>query len=100
MKFYIKFKLIFSDVAENNNEYIVLKNNQPTAVVISVQEYKNIQEKIARFENFLEKIEEIQLLKTAETRDTNSSIPFDDFIKSEGISIKDIEKLVESVEIE
>jgi hypothetical protein len=28
-----KASRIFTDVAENNNEYIVLKNNQPTAVV-------------------------------------------------------------------
>ena len=27
---------IFNDVAQNNSEYIVLKNNQPTAVLISV----------------------------------------------------------------
>ena len=31
---------IFNDVAKNNKGYIVLKNNQPTAVVISIQEYK------------------------------------------------------------
>lgn len=34
---------IFSDVAENNSEYIVLKNNQPTAVLVSVKEYKETQ---------------------------------------------------------
>ena len=27
-------------IAENDNEYIVLKNNQPTAVLMSVKEYK------------------------------------------------------------
>lgn len=31
---------IFNDVAQNNSEYIVLKNNQPTAVLISLS--KNI----------------------------------------------------------
>ena len=48
---------IFSDVADNNREYVVLKNNQPTAVVISVQEYKDTQKKVAMLEEILEKIE-------------------------------------------
>lgn len=34
---------IFNDVAQNNSEYIVLKNNQPTAVLISVKEYQDTQ---------------------------------------------------------
>ena len=37
---------IFNDVAENDHEYIVLKNNQPTAVLISLKEYKESQKKI------------------------------------------------------
>ena len=39
---------IFNDVAENNHEYIILKNNQPTAVLVSVKEYRDTQEKIVR----------------------------------------------------
>ena len=57
---------IFNDVAENNKEYIVLKNNQPTAVLLSVKEYRDTQEKIAKLEAFLEKIENMRLLKLAE----------------------------------
>ena len=41
---------IFSDVAENNNEYIVLKNNQPTAVVMSIKEYVETQKKVSKLE--------------------------------------------------
>ena len=37
---------IFSDVAVNNHEHIVLKNNQPTAVLLSVKEYRDTQEKV------------------------------------------------------
>ena len=36
---------IFNDVAENNHEYIVLRNNQPTAVLLSAKEYKATLEK-------------------------------------------------------
>ena len=35
---------IFSDVAENDKEYIVLKNNQPIALLLSIKEYRKIQE--------------------------------------------------------
>ena len=47
---------IFSDVYENDNEYIVLKNNQPTAVVISVNQYKETQRRIERLEKMLEEL--------------------------------------------
>ena len=91
---------IFSDVYENNSEYIVLKNNQPTAVVISVQEYKETQKKIAYLEKILEKVENMRLLKLAESRKDDIFIPFEDFVAEEGYSMEDLEKLAERVEIE
>ncbi|MDD6797160.1 MAG: type II toxin-antitoxin system Phd/YefM family antitoxin [Bacteroides sp.] len=48
---------IFNDVHNNNSEYIVMKNNQPTAVVISVDAYREMQEKIARLEAYKNRIE-------------------------------------------
>ena len=33
---------IFEDVKNNNAEYIVLKNNQPTALVISIDNYREM----------------------------------------------------------
>lgn len=48
---------IFNDVYNNNSEYIVMKNNQPTAVVISVEAYKEMQEKIARLETYKKLVE-------------------------------------------
>lgn len=54
---------IFSDVYENDNEYVVLKNNQPTAVVISVNQYKATQRRIERLEKILEefiRLEDVQ----------------------------------------
>ena len=91
---------IFSDVAKNNSEYIVLKNNQPTAVLISLQEYKDAQEKVARLERLLEKMENIRLLKLAEARATDKSSSFESFVEEEGFSMADIEELSESVEFE
>lgn len=91
---------IFNDVAENNKEYIVLKNNQPTAVLISMQEYKEVQEKISKLENLLERLENIRLLKTAESRANDKGTSFEKFVEEEGFSMKELEELSESVEFE
>ena len=91
---------IFNDVVENNNEYIVLKNNQPTAVLLSVKEYRDIQEKVAKLENLLEKIENIRLLKMAENRANDNTVPFEAFVNEQGFSMEELEEISESVELE
>lgn len=91
---------IFNDVAENNNEYIVLKNNQPTAVLLSVKEYRDTQEKVAKLEAILEKIENIRLLKLAEIRANDNTSSFETFVNDQGFSMEELEELSESVEFE
>ena len=91
---------IFNDVAENNNEYIVLKNNQPTAVLVSVKEYRDIQEKVVMLERMLEKIENIRLLKLAESRRNDNTTSFESFVNEQGYSMEGLEELSESVEFE
>lgn len=91
---------IFNDVAENNNEYIVLKNNQPTAVLLSVKEYRDTQEKVAKLEALLEKIENIRLLKLAESRANDNTSSFEAFVDEQGFLMEELEELSESVEFE
>lgn len=91
---------IFSDVAENDHEYIVLKNNQPTAVLLSVKEYRNTQKKLARLEELLEKIENIRLLKLAENRANDNTSSFESFVQEQGFSMEELEEISESVEFE
>lgn len=91
---------IFNDVTENNNEYIVLKNNQPIAVLLSVKEYRDSQEKIAKLEALMEKIENMRLLKLAESRSNSNTTSFESFVNEQGISMEELEKLSEDVEIE
>ena len=91
---------IFSDVAKNDKEYIVLKNNQPTAVVISIKEYKDTQEKIAKCEKLLEKMEEVRLMRLAENRTCSATSSFVEFVEEQGFSIEELEALEEDVEIE
>jgi len=91
---------IFSDVYQNNTEYIVLKNNQPTAVVLSVAQYKETQRKVAQLERILDMMENMRLLKVAESRKDNGYIDFEDLVAEEGFSMEELEKLSESVEFE
>ncbi|MBD5503749.1 MAG: type II toxin-antitoxin system Phd/YefM family antitoxin [Lachnospiraceae bacterium] len=91
---------IFNDVAENNNEYIILKNNQPTAVLLSIKEYRDTQEKVSKLEKLLEKIENIRLLKLAESRADDNTTSFETFVNEQGFSMEELEELSESVELD
>jgi prevent-host-death family protein len=91
---------IFNDVAENNNEYVVLKNNQPTAVLLSVKDYRETQEKAHKLEMLLERIENIRLLKIAESRAKDNTSSFKAFVEEQGYSMEELEELSESVEFE
>lgn len=95
---------IFDDVRNNNHEYIILKNNQPTAILLSLEMYRDITDKATKMETLLEKIEEIRLLKLAEHRmksfDQEATIDHDDLAREMGFDPAEIEKDCESVDIE
>lgn len=91
---------IFNDVEKNNNEYIILKNNQPTAVLISLKEYRDTQEKVAKLERLLETVENMRLLKLAESRSNSDTISFEAFVAEEGCSMDELRELAEDVEFE
>jgi prevent-host-death family protein len=91
---------IFADVFENNNEYIILKNNQPTAVLVSIKEYRDMQNKIAAVEKFMEDVENMRLLKMADSRKDSPAVDFEEFITSEGFTMDGLRELAESVEFE
>ncbi len=95
---------IFDDVKNKNSEYIVLKNNQPTAMLVSMKTYKELIKKAVKMEALLEKMEDIRLLKIAESRmenfDFKNTIDHDDFVRDMGFDPAEIEKDCESVEIE
>ena len=95
-----KANKIFKDISENDQEYVVLKNNKPAAVVISVNEYEKKNERIKRLEAIVEKIMDLHLLYEARTRHTEDAVPFDEVVKEEGISMEELEILAESVDIE
>ena len=95
-----KASKIFIFLSENNNEYIILKNNQPTAVLVSIKEYRETQEKVAKLEKLLEKIENMRLLQLAESRANCEATSFEKFVSEQGFSMEELEELSESVEFE
>lgn len=99
-----KTSKIFDDVKNKNTEYIVLKNNQPTAIIVSMESYRELVTKAAKMEALLEKIEETRLLKLAESRiknfDSKTAIDFEDFVREQGFDINEIIADADSVKIE
>ena len=91
---------IFSDVEKNNKEYIVLKNNQPTAVVLSMKEYKKTQEMLAKLEKLLDKAENVYLMQLASGRSSSRFEDFESFAEKQGFSMRELEEMSESVDIE
>ena len=91
---------ICSDVEDNNSEYVILKNDRPSAVIISIKEYKDAQQKIEMLEKILNKIEDMRLARLAEKRKASPMSPFEELVKEEGLTMEELEALAESVELE
>ena len=95
---------IFEDIKKNRNGYVVLKNNQPSAVLISIDEYSEIVEKAKKMELLLEKVDEYHLIKSAlevsKTYKEQEAHGFESVLAELGISEKEINDLEDSVEIE
>lgn len=91
---------IFTDVANNDNEYIVLRNNKPTAIVISVKTYESTLDKLNKFEQIFEELENLKLLRMAQSRKGDNYTTFESLIEKEGFTLDEIKKLSESVEFE
>lgn len=93
---------IFDDVKNNHTEYIVLKNNQPTALVISIDSYRELADKASKMELLLDKIEEKRLFAVATERTsvTYETTDFDDVIAEFGFTEEEIYNGMDDVEFE
>ncbi len=91
---------IFADVAENNHEYIVLKNNQPTAVIVSVKEYQKIQEKVAAYEKLMEHLENIRLHKQTGGVAKEPGSDFEELVAESRLTEEELEALAECMDLE
>lgn len=91
---------IFTDVQENNSEYIILKNNRPAAVLLSLKEYESLSGKSEKLDTLMEMVENVELLALAEASVDSPTVPFEEVLKKEGIEKEELERLAESVEFE
>ncbi|MBR0365605.1 MAG: type II toxin-antitoxin system Phd/YefM family antitoxin [Clostridia bacterium] len=93
---------IFDDVKNNNREYIVLKNNQPTALVVSIDSYREMADKALKLDRLLDKIEESRLLAIANERASApyETTDFDDVISEFGFKKDEIYNGADDVEFE
>lgn len=83
-----------------DNFILVIKNNRPIAVVMSISEYKSNLESLKRTEAILEKLEELKLLKAANEHEDDNSSDFAEFITEPGYSYEALERLAENIDIE
>lgn len=85
---------IIQKVGKDKEQYIVVKNNKPEAVILSVEEYMEL----------MEAKEDLQLLQLADSRMKNyvpeETASHDDVLKRYNIKEENLDKLMETVEIE
>jgi len=89
-----KASKVIQNVESNKEQYIVVKNNKPQAIIMSIEEYSDLQ-KLR---------EEYELLKLAAQRVSESNDAeyrsIDDVMKDLDIDEKDLEDLEDDVDIE
>lgn len=85
---------IIQNVGKNKEQYIVVKNNKPEAVIISVEEYIEL----------MEAKENLELLQMAESRMKNyaqeATFSHDEVLNRYNIKEEKLDELMETVEIE
>lgn len=89
-----KASKVIQDVEKNKDQYIVVKNNRPQAVILSIDEYNTL----------METREELELLLLATKRfsenDSEKYTSMKNVLEEMGVSDSEIDELAESVEIE
>lgn len=85
---------VVNDVEKNKEQYIVVKNNKPQAIIISIDEYMDLME--AR--------EELDLFMLAQERigkgSEKESIEFNEVLSDLGISMDELDDIKDNVELE
>jgi len=99
-----KVSKVVQNVVEEGREYIIVKNNEPQAVLISVNDYTQLMNDHERVKHLEEELENLELLLIAEERLKNARPA--DFVeenvvfKELGVSSSEVRELIDKVEIE
>lgn len=85
---------IIQKVEKDKEKYIVVKNNKPEAVILSVEEYDEL----------METKEDLELLQMSNSRiknyDPEETVSHEDVLKRYNIDEKKLDELMENVEID
>jgi PHD/YefM family antitoxin component YafN of YafNO toxin-antitoxin module len=75
---------VFQNVIDNGAEYIVLKNNQPKAILLSIDTYKQMQEDASRYKTIISALEQYK------KGDEEPLHTFESINKDLGVTIKEL----------
>jgi prevent-host-death family protein len=81
---------IIQNVSKNKEQYIIMKNNKPEAVILSLEDYTEL----------LDAKEELELLKMANERVSKETFGHEETLKRYNISEEKIDNLIEKIKIE
>lgn len=99
-----KASKVVQEVAEEGKEYIIVKNNEPQAVLISIKEYTQLMNDHEKANQLQEELENLELTILAEERIRNINkediLDEKEVLKELGISAQDVQALIDTVEIE
>lgn len=99
-----KASKVVQEVAECGKEYIIVKNNEPQAVLISLKDYTQLMNAHDRVNKLEEELENLELLLLAEERMKRISpeelMEEKDVLQELGITAGEIRELIDSVEID
>ncbi|MBN2851125.1 MAG: type II toxin-antitoxin system Phd/YefM family antitoxin [Clostridia bacterium] len=85
---------VIQSVDDHKNQFIVIKNNKPAAIIMSIEEYKELMEAKENLELLLIAAKRTSGLKNDEM------IEFDEVLNELGVSKEELEKNKDSVEID
>jgi prevent-host-death family protein len=89
-----KASKIINNIESNNDSYIIVKNNKPKAVIMSVDEYKEMVEVREKLELLLLSIKRLQ------STDPSDYVDYDAVLKEFNLTNEEIDQLTDSVELE
>ncbi len=85
---------VIQSVDDNKDQFVVIKNNKPKAIIMSIEEYSEL----------VEVKENLELLLIASKRSSNlkdeEMIKFDEILEELNINKEELEKSIDSVEID
>ena len=83
---------VIQDVEKSKEQYIVVKNNKPQAVLISIEEYMNLMESKEELELILVANERMKIQK--------ESIDFEQILDEFGLTESELDQIESDVDIE